>query len=125
MVGWIGHWNQSQESDSEKFVKTGTVGSGNRRGVSLERGKQTREGEFGVEMGYGGREEFGCEQMISSLGFKINKAPRLSPEGDTRRVHQTSHTHRHSWRPRRGCWWKPSLRESWVTWAPGAALMHV
>lgn len=76
-------------------------------------------------MGYGGREEFGCEQMISSLGFKINKAPRLSPEGDTRRVHQTSHTHRHSWRPRRGCWWKPSLRESWVTWAPGAALMHV
>lgn len=30
--------------------------------------------------------------MVSSLGFKINKVSRLLPEGDTKRVHQASHT---------------------------------
>lgn len=47
-VDWVDRPLESEPGKcSEKFVKMGTVGSGNRRG----RGKQTREGEFGVEMG--------------------------------------------------------------------------
>lgn len=58
MIGWIGHWNQSQERDSEKFVKMGTVGSGNRTG----RGRQTREGALEWRWGRGEERSLGVSK---------------------------------------------------------------
>lgn len=68
-VGWV---DRPLESESGKFVKMGTMGSGNRRGVCGER--EADQGS-GVWSGNGARGERSLG--VSSLGFKINKTPRL------------------------------------------------